>query len=318
MRVAYNHWYIGFRLIAGNRPTILKLTRHGGEVGVFIVEHRVQSNYVAERIGHKDIQFEAFVSEYVTETSCDSRVGRTFIFQIIKFLPFLKVDTGSGQFSVNQILWNTVRVEPCKRDGKQSAHGIAFTGETVAGYQFHHAGESFQLGHFIFGVGEDKVRIPRKIFRANVAGGKGELHTVGFHRGYVGIFVDETAHSLRGNYTDQVIVVALIPVGREIDPVFEQTEVDADVQFMLFLVGEFAVLDVLDVKSRFLNIGKRTIGRETADDGLRIGYFRRTAIGSKRVRSFQSQVGKSGLERFKKSFLMHVPRTGQVPRGQPA
>ena len=98
----------------------------------------------------------------------------------------------------------------------------------------------------------------------------------------------------------------------------EQTEVDADVQFMLFLVGEFAVLDVLDVKSRFLNIGKRTIGRETADDGLRIGYFRRTAIGSKRVRSFQSQVGKSGLERFKKSFLMHVPRTGQVPRGQPA
>ena len=113
------------------------------------------------------------------------------------------------------------------------------------------------MGHFIFGVGEDKVRIPRKIFRANVAGGKGELHTVGFHRGYVGVFVDETAHSLRGNYTDQVIVVALIPVGREIDPVFEQTEVDADVQFMLFLVGEFAVLDVLDVKSRFLNIGKK-------------------------------------------------------------
>lgn len=132
---------------------------------------------------------------------------------------------------------------------------------------------------------------------------------MGFHRGYVGIFVDETAHSLRGNYTDQVIVVALIPVGREIDPVFEQTEVDADVQFMLFLVGEFAVLDVLDVKSRFLNIGKRTIGRETADDGLRIGYFRRTAIGSKRVRSFQSQVGKSGLERFKKasSCTFHAP-----------
>ena len=111
------------------------------------------------------------------------------------------------------------------------------------------------MGHFIFGVGEDKVRVPRKIFRANVAGRKGELHTVGFHCGNVGIFVDKTAHSLRGDYTDQVVIVTLIPVGREVDPVFEQTEVDADVQFMLFLVGEFAVLDVLDVKSRFLNIG---------------------------------------------------------------
>ena len=46
--------------------------------------------------------------------------------------------------------------------------------------------------------------------------------------GIIGIFVDETAYSLRGNDTDQIVVVTLIPVGREVDPVFEQTEVDAD------------------------------------------------------------------------------------------
>ena len=44
----------------------------------------------------------------------------------------------------------------------------------------------------------------------------------------------------------------------------DRTEVDADVQFMLFLVGEFAVLDVLDVKSRFLNIGNFRFARDWA------------------------------------------------------
>ena len=104
-----------------------------------------------------------------------------------------------------------------------------------------------------------------------------------FHGGYVGIFVDDAAYSLCGDYTDQVVVVTLVPVGGEVDAIFEQAEVDADVQLMLFLVSEFAVLDVIDIKSRFLNGGKGAVGREAADDGLRVGPFRRAAVGGEGV-----------------------------------
>ena len=83
--------------------------------------------------------------------------------------------------------------------------------------------------------------------------------------------------------TPCVVVVTLVPVGGEVDAVFEQAEVDADVQFMLFLVGEFAVLDVINIKSRFLNVGKGAVGREAADDGLRVGHFRRAAVGGEGV-----------------------------------
>ena len=86
-----------------------------------------------------------------------------------------------------------------------------------------------------------------KIIRADVAGGERKFHTVRFHGGYVGIFVDDAAYSLCGDYTDQVVVVTLVPVGGEVDAIFEQAEVDADVQLMLFLVSEFAVLDVIDI-----------------------------------------------------------------------
>ena len=47
-----------------------------------------------------------------------------------------------------------------KRDGEESAHGVSFAGKAVAGNEFHHTCESFQLGDFVLGIGEDKVCVP--------------------------------------------------------------------------------------------------------------------------------------------------------------
>ena len=199
----------------------------------------------------------------------------------------------------------------------KSANGVSLAGKTVSGHQFHHCCKPLELGHFVLGVGEDQVRVPRKIFRADVAGGERELYSVRFHRSYVGVLIDSATYSLRGDYTDQVVIVTLIPVGGEIDAVFEYSEVNADIQLMLFLIGQLTVLDVLNHKSRLLDIGEGTIGREATDDGLRVGHFRRTTIGGKGVRGFQRQIGEGGLQCLEERLLVHVPCTGQVPRGQP-
>ena len=89
-----------------------------------------------------------------------------------------------------------------------------------------------------------------------------------FHGGYVGIFVDDAAYSLCGDYTDQVVVVTLVPVGGEVDAIFEQAEVDADVQLMLFLISQFAVFRIGNIESCLLSVCKRTIGRVTHDNSL--------------------------------------------------
>ena len=104
-----------------------------------------------------------------------------------------------------------------------------------------------------------------------------------FHRSNIGKLQNLSTYALSIDNTDQVVVVTLVPVGGEVDAIFEQAEVNADVQLMLFLVGEFAVLDVIDIKSRFLNVGKGAVGLEAADDGLRVGHFRRAAVSGEGV-----------------------------------
>ena len=53
--VAKYHRDIRSRFVAGNSPAVFEFTRHGGKVGIFVVEHRVEADYVAERVSHKDI-----------------------------------------------------------------------------------------------------------------------------------------------------------------------------------------------------------------------------------------------------------------------
>ena len=75
------------------------------------------------------------------------------------------------------------------------------------------------------------------------------------HTCHVGILGDASAHTRSGDSTDKVVVVTAIPVEFEIDAVVEESHVGADIKLVLLLVGQFAVLHVVDTQSRLAHVG---------------------------------------------------------------
>ena len=77
------------------------------------------------------------------------------------------------------------------------------------------------------------------------------------HRSHVGILEDLTADALSVDASDKVEVIALIPVGYEVDAVVEETEVDTNIKLMLLLVGKLSVGKLL--KDEGLLISERIL-----------------------------------------------------------
>lgn len=71
------------------------------------------------------------------------------------------------------------------------------------------------------------------------------------HRGDIRHLEVLTADTLSVDWTDKVVVVALVPVEVEVDTVVDETESDTDVKLVLFLVGKFAVGDILKCDTDF-------------------------------------------------------------------
>ena len=73
----------------------------------------------------------------------------------------------------------------------------------------------------------DEVGGPRKVLRFDVVGGQTQLQTVALHRGYVAIFGRESIGSVGSRSSHKVVVVTFIPVYREVNAVFQETNVHA-------------------------------------------------------------------------------------------
>ena len=143
-----------------------------------------------------------------------------------------------------------------------------------------------------------------------------------FHGSHIGILHRHTAYTLCIDFTNQIIVVAHIDIGRHIDAAARhETEVNSHIELTLLLVGKFRVCKVGKLQSEFLNAGDRTPRTVRIVNHSGVRHPVRTAVGCQRIRQAQ----RSMAEHFIQSrivaepvFFMGVPCAGNVPRRQPA
>ena len=83
----------------------------------------------------------------------------------------------------------------------------------------------------------DDVGRPTEVLRLDILRGERKLDAARPHRGDIAQLFDLTSDALRIDRSDQVVVVAFVPIDSQIDPVVQKTQVGADVQFVLLFVG---------------------------------------------------------------------------------
>ena len=163
------HGHVGYLLVASLGPAVDKLAGHGVEVAIRAVEHWVEANHVAKRIGHKYIECKVLVLEGIVQTSVDRRVGRSFIHEVAFLYLFLEVDVAGCQFAVLiDKSWIAILVESLKVEREQRAHGISLQGEAIARYHRDNRRVRLQVCHLVASIREDKVGIPAKVLQLDV------------------------------------------------------------------------------------------------------------------------------------------------------
>ena len=168
------------------------------------------------------------------------------------------------------------------------------------------------------GVRPDEVGRPLEVAGPDVDRGQGQFVTAGGHARDVTVLGDFTAETHRVDDTDQVVVVTLVPVAREVDPVVEEAQFRADVQLVLLFEGEIRVREAGDVQRRLIVAGAGTpvVGRPDDDGG--VGDPGRAAFRSQGVGSLEDGVGKVRLQGAHPGFVGNVPTAGHVPGREPA
>ena len=306
-------------LVARDRPAVVELLGHGHQVGVGLLEDRIQADHVAEGTGDEDVQPQALVGEGVAD-GCDiGRVGGAFKLKVVEHgrVGRLEIDAGHGDVAVLvQEGRKAFVVQSLERDGEDGMVRIAFHAEARAGDQVDDPPGGQELGDFVVGVGIDDVRRPGEVTGPDVGRGQAELDTVGLHGGGVARLGDGTVDTLGPRGTDQVEVVALVPVAGEVHAVVEEAQFQADVQLVLLLVGERRVRGAGQVQVGFAVIGEIAPGRVGPEDGQGVGDrspFRGQGIGS-----LDGGVREIRLETAHPGFVDDVPLAGNVPGRQPA
>ena len=138
------------------------------------------------------------------------------------------------------------------------------------------------------------------------------------HRRHVGQLGDGASHAGGVDESDEVEVVASVPVEGHVDAVVQEAHIDADVQLVFLLVGQALVGRVLDLHAALLHAGERSVGLVVAQHQCGVAHRRRSRVGRQRVAALEGEVAQCRAQRAEEALLVGVPCGRDVPCGQPA
>ena len=90
-----------------------------------------------------------------------------------------------------------------------------------------------------------KIGIPLEILSRNVAGRKGEFDTMRTHTCDICIFGNLPSYTHCVDNTDQIIVIASIPVKHQVNAIINKTDICTKVYFVFLFVGELTVFQIV-------------------------------------------------------------------------
>ena len=136
------------------------------------------------------------------------------------------------------------------------------------------------------------------------------------HGRHIGPFANLTTHTFGVDISDQIEVVALIPVEAKVNAVVEKTEVNTNVKFVFLFVCQLGIGKRAELQSLFVSFSILTprAGRIINSHG--VAHVSGTGISGERVAGTQFRSGEHRV--FKPAFGVGIPCAGHVPRREPA
>ena len=122
------------------------------------------------------------------------------------------------------------------------------------------------------------------------------------------------SHATGTYQTDKVESATAVDVGTQTDAVTQHSEIEPEVELILFLPRQILVLQRLDINLRFLVTVIATVSGRVTEHGQSVVC--RSHCSCQSVCGTQREGGNHILM-FHKLFFQHIPRPRHVPRRQP-